>query len=40
MLTAIRFEERDLIHVFGDKYIKYKQIAPMLIPFVKNKKQA
>jgi methanethiol S-methyltransferase len=39
MLTAIRFEERDLIHVFGDKYIKYKQIAPMLIPFVKNKKK-
>jgi methanethiol S-methyltransferase len=38
MLTAIRFEERDLIHVFGDKYIKYKQSAPMLIPFAKNKK--
>ena len=32
-------EERDLIQVFGDKYIKYKQIAPMLIPFVKNKKE-
>jgi methanethiol S-methyltransferase len=39
MLTAIRFEERDLIHAFGDKYIRYKQTAPMLIPFVKNKKK-
>lgn len=38
MLTAIRFEERDLITVFGDKYIRYKQMAPMLIPFTKRKK--
>jgi protein-S-isoprenylcysteine O-methyltransferase Ste14 len=38
MLTAIRFEERDLIHVFGDQYIRYKQMAPMLIPFSKKKK--
>lgn len=37
MLTAIRFEERDLIQVFGEKYIKYKQVAPMLIPFAKKK---
>jgi methanethiol S-methyltransferase len=39
MLTAIRFEERDLISVFGEKYIKYKEMAPMLIPFTKSKKQ-
>ena len=38
MLTAIRFEERDLIQAFGDKYIKYKQMAPMLIPFARKKK--
>lgn len=38
MLTAIRFEERDLIQVFGDQYIRYKQMAPMLIPFSKKKK--
>jgi methanethiol S-methyltransferase len=38
MLTAIRFEERDLIAAFGDKYIRYKQVAPMLIPFTKRKK--
>ena len=38
ILTAIRFEERDLIHTFGEKYIAYKRIAPMLIPFTKSKK--
>ena len=38
MLTAIRFEERDLITVFGDKYIRYKEMAPMLIPFTKERK--
>jgi protein-S-isoprenylcysteine O-methyltransferase Ste14 len=37
MLTAIRFEERDLIQVFGEKYIRYKQAAPMLIPFIRRK---
>ena len=38
ILTAIRFEERDLIRTFGEKYIEYKRIAPMLIPFTKSKK--
>ena len=38
MLTAIRFEEHDLIQAFGDKYISYKQVAPMLIPFARKKK--
>lgn len=38
MLSAIRFEERDLIAVFGDKYIRYKQLAPMLIPFTRRSK--
>jgi protein-S-isoprenylcysteine O-methyltransferase Ste14 len=33
MLTAIRLEERDLIQVFGDQYIRYKKLVPMLIPF-------
>lgn len=37
MLTAIRFEERDLIRVFGEKYIQYRQNAPMLIPFTRRK---
>jgi methanethiol S-methyltransferase len=35
ILVAIRFEERDLIQVFGDKYIRYKETAPMLIPFTR-----
>ncbi len=39
MLSAIRFEERDLIRVFGDKYLRYKQVAPMLIPFTKRSKR-
>jgi methanethiol S-methyltransferase len=38
MLTAIKLEERDLISVFGDKYLRYKEMAPMLIPFTKKKK--
>lgn len=38
ILTAIRFEERDLIRTFGAKYIEYKRVAPMLIPFTKSKK--
>lgn len=38
ILVAIRFEERDLIQVFGEKYIQYKETAPMLIPFLKRNK--
>jgi len=35
MLTAIQFEENDLIKQFGAKYRDYKKSAPMIIPFVK-----
>lgn len=35
ILTAIQFEERDMIAVFGDKYRNYKRSAPMLIPFTR-----
>ncbi|QHT68072.1 isoprenylcysteine carboxylmethyltransferase family protein [Rhodocytophaga rosea] len=35
MLTAIQFEENDLIKHFGIKYKDYKRSAPMLIPFTK-----
>ena len=38
ILIAIQFEENDLIHTFGEKYVEYKRIAPMLIPFIKSKK--
>ena len=37
ILTAIRFEERDLIVHFGEKYRDYKTWAPMLIPFTKRR---
>jgi len=37
ILTAIRFEEKDLIVQFGEKYRTYKTWAPMLIPFTKRK---
>jgi protein-S-isoprenylcysteine O-methyltransferase Ste14 len=35
MLTAIQFEENDLIKHFGARYLDYKRSAPMLIPFTK-----
>lgn len=41
MLTAIQFEENDLVKAFGTKYEDYRRSAPMLIPFLrasKNKK--
>jgi methanethiol S-methyltransferase len=38
MLTAIQFEERDLINHYGSKYKDYKKSAPMLIPFTKSSK--
>jgi protein-S-isoprenylcysteine O-methyltransferase Ste14 len=37
ILTAIRFEEKDLITHFGSKYIAYKKSLPMIIPFTKRK---
>jgi steroid 5-alpha reductase family enzyme len=40
MLTAIQFEENDLIKQFGAKYREYKRSAPMIIPFVKISKKA
>ncbi len=35
MLTAIQFEENDLVKHFGATYVEYKKSAPMLIPFTK-----
>jgi len=37
ILTAIQLEERDLLSLYGEKYLKYKKWAPMLIPFTKGK---
>jgi protein-S-isoprenylcysteine O-methyltransferase Ste14 len=38
ILTAIQFEENDLVNLFGIKYLDYKRSAPMLIPFTKSMK--
>lgn len=32
ILIALRFEERDLIEVFGEKYRRYKEQVPMFVP--------
>ncbi len=32
MLIAIRFEERDLIDVFGEAYVSYRRRVGMLVP--------
>lgn len=32
MLTAIRFEERDLVALFGDRYVRYRVEVGMLVP--------
>jgi protein-S-isoprenylcysteine O-methyltransferase Ste14 len=35
ILTAIKFEEKDLITHFGEKYLTYKRWVPKIIPFTK-----
>lgn len=35
ILTAIQFEEKDLVANFGKKYRDYKKRSPMIIPFIK-----
>lgn len=37
ILTAIQFEERDLVNQFGERYRNYRLWAPMIIPFSKRK---
>jgi len=35
ILTAIRFEEKDLVTHFGEKYLNYRKWVPKIIPFIK-----
>ena len=37
ILTAIQFEEKDLLNHFGEKYRKYRNGTPMIIPFSKGR---
>lgn len=37
ILTAIRFEEKDLQNVYGETYRSYKKRVPMIIPFSRRK---
>ena len=37
ILTAIQFEERDLVDAFGDEYRNYRERVPMLIPGAKSR---
>lgn len=39
ILTAIRLEEKDLVHQFGEQYRHYRQVVPMLIPAFFRKKE-
>lgn len=33
ILVAIRFEERDLVHQLGERYARYREDVPMLLPW-------
>jgi protein-S-isoprenylcysteine O-methyltransferase Ste14 len=35
ILLAIRFEEHDLVAVFGDTYRPYRARIPVIVPFIK-----
>ena len=39
ILVAIRFEERDLVDHFGDRYLAYRERTPMLVPRLAGEKR-
>jgi protein-S-isoprenylcysteine O-methyltransferase Ste14 len=40
ILIAIRFEERDLVDAFGDRYTRYREQTPMLVPRLSSRGRA
>jgi protein-S-isoprenylcysteine O-methyltransferase Ste14 len=40
ILLAIRFEERDLISAFGERYVTYRARTPMLVPRLTTRERA
>ncbi|GJM33712.1 MAG: membrane protein [Saprospiraceae bacterium] len=38
ILSAIRWEEKDMLSLFGDKYRQYKKSVPMILPSIFGKK--
>jgi methanethiol S-methyltransferase len=40
ILIAIRFEERDLVHHLGERYQRYREEVPMLIPLGRRRMEA
>ena len=34
VVRAIRYEERDLVSAFGERYRRYAEGVPMLVPFI------
>jgi protein-S-isoprenylcysteine O-methyltransferase Ste14 len=34
MLIAIRYEERDLVAIHGETYVRYREQVPMIVPSV------
>jgi protein-S-isoprenylcysteine O-methyltransferase Ste14 len=40
ILIAIVLEERDLVALFGDDYVRYRERVAMLIPFMNRSKPA
>lgn len=39
ILIAVRFEERDMLRAFGEKYARYREQVPMIVPMPGRRKQ-
>ena len=39
ILTAIQMEERDLIIIYGESYVEYRNRVPMILPFIREEEK-